>query len=151
MSRLPLIGLVLPCLPALVSAAEKTEPAFLNSQLVEYSPAFNPWDIGAEFRVRYEVKDDAGVTPNTDFISGIADSREAVYFREKVHVGYKDEWFGVFVEGRDAPGHEDIKADDAFDLHQAYVTLGNAKEFPLTAKIGRDSELLFNSFYFFHS
>jgi len=125
------------CLPALVSAAEKVEPTLLNSQLVEYSPAFKPWDIGGEFRIRFESKDDAGVTPNTDFISGAADSREAVYFREKVHIGYKDEWFSAFVEGRDASGHEDLRADDAFDLHQAYFTLGNAKEFPLTAKIGR--------------
>jgi hypothetical protein len=63
---LPLIGLALPCLPELVSAAEKAEPAFLNTQLVAWSPAFKPWDIGAEFRARYESKDGAGVTPNTD-------------------------------------------------------------------------------------
>ncbi|HEY8990940.1 MAG TPA: alginate export family protein [Luteolibacter sp.] len=134
---LPLIGLALPCLPELVSAAEKTEPAFLNTQLVEWSPAFKPWDIGAEFRARYESKDGAGVTPNTDFIPTLDHERDANYLREKIHLGYKDAWFSAFVEGRDASGHEDVKADDVFDLHQAYFTLGNAKEFPLTTKIGR--------------
>lgn len=136
MHRVVLPCVLLPCLGS-VFAAEKAEPTFLNAQLIEWSPAFKPWDIGAEFRARYEMKDDAGVVANTDFVDGIAQGREANYLREKLHLGYKDDWFSFFIEGRDASGHEDVKADDAFDIHQAYVVLGNAKEFPVTAKIGR--------------
>lgn len=133
---LPKLLTLLAAAPAFGHAAEKEVPLF-NEWLHASYPQTQPWDVGAELRGRYEDKDDAGVTANTDFISGLADSREAIYFREKIHVGYKAEWFGAFVEARDASGHEDLNADDVFDLHQAYLTFGNAKEFPLTAQIGR--------------
>lgn len=129
--------LITTSIPVAVHAAEK-EVTLLNGMLQEKSPLFEAWDIGAEFRGRYESKDDAGVTPDTDFVPGIAEGRDAVYLREKIHAGYKaSPWFSAFVEGRDASGHEDLKADDSFDLHQAYLKIGNAKEFPLTAVIGR--------------
>jgi len=137
MQRVILPCVLLPCLGSAFAAPEQAEPAFLNAQLIEWSPAFKPWDIGGEFRARYEMKDDAGVVANTDFVDGIAQGREANYLREKLHLGYKDDWFSFFIEGRDGSGHEDLRADDDFDLHQAFVVLGNAKEFPLTAKIGR--------------
>ena len=131
------MSLVISAVPVIGHAAEK-EVTLVNGILREKSPAYEAWDIGAEFRARQEIKDDAGVTPDTDFISGIAESREAIYLREKIHVGYKaSPWFSAFVEGRDASGHEDLKADDVFDLHQAYLKIGNAKEFPLTATLGR--------------
>ncbi len=130
------LAVVITLVPAITRAAEKEVPTF-NAWLHGQYPESQPWDIGAELRSRFENKDDAGVTPNTDFISGLADSREAIYLREKIHVGYKVSWIGAYVEGRDASAHEDLKADDAFDLHQAFLTLGNAKEFPLTAQIGR--------------
>lgn len=117
-------------------AADKEETLF-NEWLHQSWPQTSPWDFGAELRGRYEAKDDAGVTANTDFLKGFAVSREAVYFREKIHAGYQGGWFNAFVEARDASGHQDLRADDVFDLHQAYLTLGNAKEFPLTARIGR--------------
>ncbi len=123
--------------PSLTHAAEKKEPALFNEWLHAQYPATTPWDFGAELRGRYEDKDDAGVTPNTDFISGTADSREAIYFREKIHAGYKADWFSAFIEARDSSGHEDLKADDTFDLYQAYLKIGNPKEFPITAQIGR--------------
>jgi len=122
--------------PLLSQAAEKDVPAF-NAWLHANAPASQPWDIGAELRGRFENKDDAGVTPNTDFVSGLAESREAIFFREKIHAGYQAPWIGGFIEARDASGHEDLKSDDVFDLHQAFLTFGNAKKFPLTAKIGR--------------
>ncbi|MES2475212.1 MAG: alginate export family protein [Verrucomicrobiota bacterium] len=130
------LGIAIATLPNLSHAAEKEAPLF-NDWFHHQYPESQPWDIGAELRGRFEEKDDAGVTPNTDFISGIAESRDAFYFREKIHLGYTSPWIGGFVEGRDATGHTDVKADDSFDLHQAYLTLGNAKEFPLTAQIGR--------------
>lgn len=130
------IGLTLTT-PLFAAQTIEKESTLLNDLLQKQSSSYSAWDIGMELRSRYEIKDDAGVTPNTDFISGVADDRTAIYLREKIHVGYKGEWFGAFIEGRDATGHEDLKADDTFDLHQAYLTVGNAKEFPFTAKIGR--------------
>ncbi|RYD20037.1 MAG: hypothetical protein EOP88_16640 [Verrucomicrobiaceae bacterium] len=117
-------------------AAEK-EVTLFNEWFHQQYPESQPWDIGAELRGRFELKDDAGVSAATDFVPGLAESREAFYFREKIHIGYKTDWIGGFIEGRDASGHEDLKADDTFDLHQAYLTIGNAREFPLTAQIGR--------------
>lgn len=124
-------------IPASATAAEK-DVTFLNEILREQSRDFDAWDIGAEFRGRYESKDDAGVNPDTDFVPGVAESREAIYFREKVHVGYTaSPGFSAFVEGRDASGHEDLKADDVLDLYQAYLRIGDAKQSPVTAQIGR--------------
>jgi hypothetical protein len=132
-----LASLLLVSVPAASHAAEK-EITFLNQTLQKKSADFNAWDIGAEFRARQEIKDEAGFSPNTDFLAGISESKEAIYFREKVHLGYMTSpWFSAFIEGRDASGHEDLKSDDAFDLHQAYLTFGNPKAFPLTARIGR--------------
>ncbi len=132
-----LAGLAIISAPSAGIAAEK-DAAFLNEMLRGESAGFKAWDIGAEVRVRGEVKDDAGVKPDTDFISGVAASRDAVYLREKIHVGYTaSPWFGAFVEGRDASGHPDLGADDTFDLYQAYLAFGNGTEFPLTVKVGR--------------
>lgn len=135
--RNSLVVLAIVTAPSASQAAEK-EITFLNQMLQEGSAEFHVWDIGAEFRARQEIKDDAGIAPDTDFLSGAAESCEAIYLREKIHVGYNaSPWFSAFVEGRDASGHEDLKADDVFDLHQSYLALGNAEEFPLTARIGR--------------
>ncbi|MEO5916927.1 MAG: alginate export family protein [Luteolibacter sp.] len=123
--------------PFLSQAAEKETP-LLDEWLHAKYPESQPWDIGAEIRGRYEDKEDAGVVANTDFISGTAVSREATYLREKIHLGYKaSPWVSAFVEGRDASANDDPSAEDSLDLFQAYMIFGNAKEFPLTAQIGR--------------
>lgn len=132
----PVILALIAAVPAISHGAEKEVPLF-NEWLHASVPGTQCWDVGAEVRGRYEDKDDAGVVANTDFLAGTAVSREAIYLREKIHVGYKATWFSAFVEARDASGHEDIRADDVFDLHQAYLTLGNLKEFPLLATVGR--------------
>lgn len=136
MNRRHFLVTLLAALPLVAHAAEKEEP-WLNQQLHLRAPATQPWDIGAEFRGRFENKDDAGVISNTDFIEGVAASREAFLFREKAHLGYHSDWFTAMVEGRDASGHQDLSSDDAFDLFQAYLELGNPDVFPLTLKIGR--------------
>ena len=64
-------------------------------------------------------------------------------------VGYTGKWFSALVEGRTsysygderysptAPGQGLAERDGPFDLHQAYVFIGNHKEFPVSLKIGR--------------
>src|SRR5205085_9553981 len=42
-------------------------PALVNAWLRDQSPIFNPWDLGAQIRARYEIREDAGSFPNRDF------------------------------------------------------------------------------------
>jgi hypothetical protein len=118
----------------------------INDWLRNQSPIFKPFDLGGQFRVRYEAKEQmaiVGIPNSVDFrTGGTTTDNEYWLFREKVHLGYTPcDWFTAFVEGRDSAAQGDLRnpnpETDVFDLHQAYVTLGNAKEFPLTAKVGR--------------
>ncbi|TAK98497.1 MAG: hypothetical protein EPO07_11930 [Verrucomicrobia bacterium] len=81
------------------------------------------------------------------------------YFMERIRyrAGYTDKWWSALVEGRSSfvqsderfayfanplpPGTVNRKGlgpeSDRVDLHQAYITLGNHKEFPLSLKVGR--------------
>ena len=136
--------------PSTAAAAAKAPPppavaksaGLLNDWLRSESDFFNPWDLGGQFRVRYEVKDGGGVSPATDFrAKGVDNENDYFLMRAKAHLGFNSTWFGAYAEGRDAHAISDEREPspdtDSFDLYQAYVTLGNAKEFPLTAKIGR--------------
>jgi hypothetical protein len=114
-----------------------------NDWLREQSSAFSAWDFGVQLRARYEIKENAGSFPNRDFIGDGQDNDNSyLLLREKVHVGYKPvPWLAGYVEGRDSSTTGDdrnpnIEAD-RFDLHQAYLLLGDAKRFPLTLKMGR--------------
>ncbi|HSJ03409.1 MAG TPA: alginate export family protein [Verrucomicrobium sp.] len=115
----------------------------LNDALRLQNPAFNAWDIGGQFRFRYEVKDDAGVSASQDFISrGVDNDNDYFLFREKLHIGWQaDSWFKIYVEGRGAQAESDDREpspeQDVWDLHQAYVQIGDPKLFPLTLKAGR--------------
>lgn len=132
-------------LPAQFSPAPSAGLA--NDWLRSQSDAFKPWDFGGEVRARYEYREHfgiSGVPGSVDFRDDSVDTRnDFLLLRAKVHLGYNspDGWFGVFAEGRDSSTHSDDRKpsseEDAFDLHQGYLALGNAKEFPLTAKVGR--------------
>ena len=64
-------------------------------------------------------------------------------------VGYTGKWFTALVEGRSsysfdderfpptAPGKGLAERDGPIDLHQAFVFIGNHKEFPVSVKLGR--------------
>ncbi|MCX7826287.1 MAG: alginate export family protein [Verrucomicrobiae bacterium] len=120
----------------------------LNDWLCEQSPTFNAWDVGGELRVRYEVKDNAGSWPDRDFIRrGQDNDNDYLLLRQRVHVGYTPEsWVNVYVEGRNATAEYDKRNPsperDEMDLHQAYIALGDARQFPLLFKAGRQ-ELLY--------
>jgi hypothetical protein len=133
---------------------------FLNEWLRKDDPYMNKWDFGGSVRVRYESKDNfavagsgAGATTSLDFRKNGANVDNA-YLLERIRVraGYTDKWWGALVEGRSsfAQGDERFAStapppatkregpeQDGIDLHQAYVTLGNHKEFPVSLKVGR--------------
>lgn len=136
-------------------------PGFLNEYLRKNDPYMNQWDFGGNFRLRYEMKDGygiAGVPGSMDFRDHGADVVNQ-YFLERIryHVGYTDKWWSAYAEGRSSLAEGDERAaypnnpavpgtaryngdgpeSDTIDLHQAFVTVGNHKEFPLSLKAGR--------------
>jgi hypothetical protein len=139
-------------------------PGFLNEYLRKNDPYMNQWDFGGNARFRTEVKEGFGVQGVTgpvgslDFRDSPANTSDE-YFMERIrfHAGYTQKWWGAYVEGRSSlvqsderfayannpavPGTVKTKGDgpeaDVLDLHQAYFTLGNHKEFPLSLKVGR--------------
>lgn len=121
-------------------------PGLINQWLREQSPSASAWDLGGQIRTRLEHKEQfaaTGVPGAVDFrdSGGNADNTYLL-LREKIHLGYEPcHWFSGYVEGRDSSAQNDerIPSPDAdlFDLHQAYVSLGDANGFPVTAKVGR--------------
>jgi len=133
------------------SSASKTPASsgLLNDYLREQYPALTPLDIGGQFRGRFEAKSGVavpGVAGAVDFSQATPDNNYWL-LREKLHVGWKPaSWISLFAEGRDSSSWNDKRKpepeEDSLDLHQAYVALGNAKEFPLMVKVGRQ-ELIY--------
>jgi hypothetical protein len=122
--------------------AAAPNPSLVNGWLRDKWPEASKWDLGGQVRLRYEVKENAGVLGATDFVRALPNDNDWLMVRAKVHLGYTPcAWISAYVEGRDSTDHGDVRSPspdrDRFDLHQAYVTLGSAKEFPLTAKLGR--------------
>lgn len=129
---------------SLLAQSAGTNPSILNQWLREQSPEFERWDLGGQFRVRLEDKKHFA-TPGrgtVDFQDRNGNSDNTYFlFREKFHVGYQADWLTVYGEARDSRTASDERKPhpetDPLDLHQAFLLLGNAKEFPLTLKIGR--------------
>jgi hypothetical protein len=141
-------------------------PGFLNEYLRKNEPYMNQWDFGGNVRVRYENKDGfaiPGVAGSVDFRDhGAAVDNDYLLTRIRFHLGYTDKWWSTYVEGRSSLAGGDERfayannpavagtviskgegpESDTIDLHQAYVTIGNHKEFPLSLKVGRQ-ELIY--------
>ena len=128
----------------------------LNEWLRRDDPYMNRWDFGGSVRLRYELKDNfavAGAPGSLDFRKDGADvDNRYLLERIRLRAGYTDTWFSVLAEGRSslAQGDERFAStapapakkgegpeQDSLDLHQAYVTVGNHKEFPVSLKVGR--------------
>lgn len=132
------------------AATAKAAPSagLVNDWLREQSSAFSAWDIGGEFRMRYDFKENAGEgsSSSVDFMKvlppGKFNDNAYLILRERVHLGYTPvDWITAFVEGRDATAIDDrrkpSKVADTFDLQLAWLKVGDPKNFPLTAKVGR--------------
>jgi hypothetical protein len=139
------------CVPLLLAQAgagpSTTPPSagLLNDWLRERSQRFDAWDFGGQVRVRFESKDGFAVpgagASAVDFSDATPDNNYWL-FREKVHLGWKPcGWFSAFAEARDSSTVFDKRTpepeEDVLDLHQAWVALGDPKQFPLTLKVGR--------------
>jgi hypothetical protein len=117
----------------------------VNDYLRSKNPDMLAWDIGGQLRARYEMKEyfaTPGLAGAVDFRdNGGNPHNHYMLLREKVHVGYTQPWWNVYVEARDSSSHGDERDPnpeaDVFDLHQAYFGIGNRKENPFSVKIGR--------------
>ena len=121
-------------------------PGFLNQELRAADPYWANWDFGGLLRLRYEGKDNAGFTAagfGGDFRKAGVDNNNS-YFMSKLllRTGYTDKWWSAFLQGRSSTTTGDdrnpnAESDGPLDLHQAFVTVGNHKEFPVSLKVGR--------------
>jgi hypothetical protein len=150
----------LPAVAQYSPAPPRPFPGITNDKLRAKDPYAAQWDVGLNLRGRYEGKDDAGFTSagsNWDFASagsGNARDNNNHYFltRAMPRVGYTAAWYQFFVEGRVSNSIDDERDNTAtkltrdralpendhdLNLHQAFVFIGNHKQFPLSAKIGR--------------
>lgn len=123
----------------------KSSAGIVNDALRKEFPAASAWDIGGQFRLRYEAKD-AGSFPNRDFAGALDNGNDYFLFRTKVHLGWSPaKWITAYVEGRDAHDASDdrvIPESDRFDLYQAYLRLDDPEKFPFSLKVGRQ-ELIY--------
>ncbi|WP_438483235.1 alginate export family protein [Oleiharenicola lentus] len=129
-------------------------PGVLNEKIRTRDVYLSAWDIGVNVRVRHEAKDDAGFTDagsNWDFSQRPQDDNNNHYelLRLLPRVGYTAKKWAFLVEGRSSYSYGDERfnattagqglpeRDGALDAHQAYVFVGNHKEFPVSLKLGR--------------
>ena len=134
---------------------------FINEWLRKDDPYMNAWDFGGAIRLRYEAKEGfavPGVAGSVDFRDhGAKVNNEYLLSRVRFHAGYTETWWSAYAEGRSSTAYHDARyayanvpavtgtvkrkgdgpESDSIDLHQAFVTVGNHKEFPLSLKVGR--------------
>jgi formate hydrogenlyase subunit 4 len=133
------------------SIAKPASAGFVNDWLRSKNDTWEAFDIGGQFRTRFEYRSHLAVPRNP----GTADFRDLMspdensywLFRTRAHMGFKPtDWVGVYLEGRDSFSESDARTpdleSDRLDLHQGYITLGNPQRFPITAKVGRQ-ELIY--------
>ncbi len=146
--------------------APQSFAGYINEAIRKEDPSLSDWDIGGAERVRFEDHEGYGIPgvpgtparPNNDFRAEGADVYSAYWLsRLRLHVGYTATWWSAYVEGRSSLASGDQRwayanapavpgtaaregngpESDSIDLHQAYVTIGNPKEFPVSLKAGR--------------
>src|ERR1700752_1240806 len=106
----------------------------VNDWLRTQNPDLQRFDIGAQFRVRYEYRSYSAVRALPPY-PGAFDFRadttvpvnDYVLFRTRVHAGYAPvDWFLVYGEGQNSTEVGDKRSpspaqDGPFDLHQGYA------------------------------
>ena len=130
-------------------------PGFFNEWLRKDDPYMAAWDIGGSLRMRAETRQGgavAGAPGSLDFRDHGSDvHNNYLLTRLRYRLGYTDKWWNALVEGRSSFAVDDDRyastvgagrrgegpESDTADLHQAFLSLGNHKEFPLSFKVGR--------------
>jgi len=98
-----------------------------------------------EERFRWEIREN-----NFDFNDAVNAPTDDNWFLQRFRIGVLVKpisWLKIYAQGQDSrefnsdrpdfPGVLGAEGDDTFDLRQGYLEIGNAKEFPLVLKFGR--------------
>jgi hypothetical protein len=133
-------------------AGESTAKSAGANGVIEQSSGGNPLSFldGAlvfdlQERVRWEIREN-----NFDFDADNRALTDDNWILQRFRFGMlikPSRWFKLYVQGQDAreylsdrpdfPGALGAEGNDSFDLRQAYIEIGDAAEFPLTLKVGR--------------
>lgn len=140
-------GVLMGCAATIIA---QNSAGLVNNFLREQNPVFTNFDLGGQFRVRFEGRNGMavpGASRNAVDFSQATPDNNYWLLREKVHAGWTPcSWVSLYGEGRDSRSFDDkrrpLPEEDTMDLQQAWIGLGNPKEFPLTAKVGRQ-ELIY--------
>lgn len=103
--------------------------------------------IDGEERLRFELRNN-----NFDFNDSVNNVTDDSYLLQRFRVGVMAkplDWMTLYVQGQDSreidSDRPDVpfvlgsEGDNTFNLRQAWIQLGNPKEFPLSTKIGRQT------------
>ncbi len=129
-------------------------PGYANEKLRASDPYMSAWDIGVNVRGRFENKEGAGFTDsgqNWDFSSnpGFDNNNSYTLLRVMPRLTYTGKRLAATLEGRASysfdderfaaagPGKGLAERDGPMDVHQAFLFVGNHKEFPVSVKAGR--------------
>ncbi len=120
-----------------VEKKEKNSLSFWDGRLV----------LDLEERVRGEIREN-----NRDFDSSINDDNDDSWLLNRFRFGLTLKpvsWFKLYAQTQDSreafsdraniPGVRGAEGDDIFDLRQAYISIGDARKFPLLLTIGRQA------------
>jgi hypothetical protein len=123
--------------PPVVKKQEKNFLSFWDGRLI----------LDIEERIRGEVREN-----NRDFDSSVHDDNDDSWLLNRFRLGLAFKpvsWLKIYGQTQDSreafsdraniPGVRSAEGDDIFDLRQAYVSLGDAKKFPLLLTIGRQA------------
>ena len=122
--------------------------------VLEKKPATNPLSfldgkvvVDFQERFRWEIRDN-----NFDFNDDVNSLTDDNWFLQRARLGLAIKpvsWLKIYAQAQDSreinsdrpdfPGLLGAEGDDSFDLRQGYLEIGNAKEFPLTLKAGRQT------------
>jgi hypothetical protein len=130
--------------PVAAASAPPPSAGLLNDWLRRQQAGFEAWDLGGQFRARFEDKASFAV-PNlheADFQTTANPANAYVLTRERVHLGWMPcPWFKAYGEMQDSTALNDERVpspdNDHFTLRQAWASLGGTEDFPLLAKVGR--------------
>jgi Alginate export len=150
------------CGAAEAASGASVSAGLLNDWVRQQDDAMKAWDFGGEFRLRYEDYENAAraagtltsvptgtkpltqpMNPNTDFVArGQVNTTDELLTRVKFHAGWSPtSWCTVYGELRNSTSDWDQRLpapdEDTGALQQAYVLLGDASQFPLLLKVGR--------------
>jgi len=154
--RIALAAALLALLPITLTAgdqpdAKATAPPPVEKKEAKEKSLLTFWDgrliVDIEERIRGEVREN-----NRDFDSSIDDDNDDAWLLNRFRIGLAVKpvsWLKIYGQGQDVreafsdraniPGVRGAEGDDAFDLRQAYISLGDVKKFPLLLTVGRQA------------